>query len=166
MTGVHNLPPTLEKKSSLLNRKIKESQAKVSIYIQVGSQLKSVSLDSEGLTTSAIILEAIELFNSKYKYELPDDLELYQLYAARKGGRRESDLPAMQAEQLISKTKIKKFHLVYFGKILKGLETKQSISVIKSDFNSPSGRKVEVLGIEKNQNSGNFFSCFCISKGK
>lgn len=51
----------------------------------------------------------------------------------------------MESEQQISKTKIKKFHLMYFGKVIQGIETKESISVIKSDFNTIPSKKMEVI---------------------
>lgn len=54
--------------STLFNRKLKNLSSKINIYIEAGSELKAISLESEGMTISAIILEAIEKLNDKYKY--------------------------------------------------------------------------------------------------
>ena len=114
---MHNLPE-LAKKESLLNRKLEEPRSKVNIFMEICAELKSVSVEPEGLTTCGIMLAAIEKFNRKFKTELSDDLELYELFAAGKRGKKKTDLPAMEGEQLISKTNIKNFYLQYYGKTM------------------------------------------------
>lgn len=44
---------------SLLNKKIKDSVAQVVIYIDINGELFSVNVNSEGLNTTAAILEAV-----------------------------------------------------------------------------------------------------------
>ena len=49
---------------------------------------------------------------------------MYDLYAAKKNGKKQTDLPAMENSQLLNKTKIKKFSLQYSGKLDQHLKTK------------------------------------------
>ena len=54
---------------------------------------------------------AIAKLNNVYKLKLSDDLELYELYGARKNGKKKSDLPALSTHQVIDKIGMKRFAL-------------------------------------------------------
>lgn len=54
---------------------------------------------------------AIAKLNNTYKLKLSEDLELYEMYGARKSGKKQSDFPALSTNQVINKTGMKRFAL-------------------------------------------------------
>lgn len=54
---------------------------------------------------------AIAKLKNTYKLKLSEDLELYEMYGARKSGKKKSDLPALSTHQVINKTGMKRFAL-------------------------------------------------------
>jgi hypothetical protein len=60
---------------------------------------------------SETIKEAIEKFNKQFHLNLKEDLTCYELYGAKKNGKRKSDFPSLEYEQTIENTKLTRFHL-------------------------------------------------------
>lgn len=95
---------------SLLNRVSVQNQYSVWFCDQNNNLIK-VDLFSGNLTVSEAIKEAIEKFNQTYDQNLKDDLTYYELYGAKKNGKRKSDFPSLEYEQNIESTKLTRFHL-------------------------------------------------------
>lgn len=63
---------------------------------------------------------------------------MYELFAAKKDGSKDDGLPALENNQLILKTQIKRFYLAPLYKLDSlsiPIETKDTISSIKSEIN-------------------------------
>lgn len=60
---------------------------------------------------SEAIKESIEKLNKSYGLKLKDDLTCYEMYGAKKNGKRKSDFPSLEYEQNIENTKLTRFHL-------------------------------------------------------
>ena len=57
--------------------------------------MHAIDLDCDALSTHAVILLAVRRLNEIEGINLKEDAEQYQLYAARKSGKKISDLPAI-----------------------------------------------------------------------
>lgn len=62
-------------------------------------------------TVEEIIRLSIAKLNKIHHLHISEDLGQYEMYGARKNGKKKSDLPALSKNQLISKTGMKRFAL-------------------------------------------------------
>jgi hypothetical protein len=84
----HPVPTSLLNQVSVLNE--------YSVwFIDQKNNLIKIDLFSGNLTVSEAIKEAIEKFNKTHGQNLKDDLTCYELYGAKKNGKRKSDLPSL-----------------------------------------------------------------------
>lgn len=83
-------PPT-----SLLIRLPVQNQFSVWFSDDMNRLLK-VDLSSGNLSVSEAIKESIEKLNKYYHINLKNDLTYYELYAAKKNGKRKSDFPSLE----------------------------------------------------------------------
>ena len=80
-------------------------------FYDLNNKLVKIDLFCGNLTVSEAIREAIEKLNKLYGLNLKDDLISYELYGAKKNGKRKSDFPSLEYEQNIENTKLSRFHL-------------------------------------------------------
>jgi hypothetical protein len=100
-------------------------------------------------------LQAIKHFNSNIHAQLPENPQLFELYAA-KNGKKDTGLPSFEKSQSISKVGKEKFFLVCLSKEFR-LMSNQSLSTIKTISVEISGEKTKK--VESGSEKGGF--CFC-----
>ena len=54
----------------------------------------------------------MEAVNTEYGLSLLHDYQLYELYVAKKTGKKKSDLPALEYTQMVEKTKFEHFCII------------------------------------------------------
>lgn len=80
---------------SLLNQVSVQNQFSVWFCDQNG-KLVEVSLGCGNLTVSQAIKEAVDEFNKIHRLNLKEDVTAYELYGAKKNGKRKSDFPSLE----------------------------------------------------------------------
>ena len=81
------------------NMKVIPETPSVRIYCRMGAKTHEVALNCDGLTGGAAILMAIQTLNQTEGAKLKEDADNYELYPAKKSGKRMSDMPAIDASQ-------------------------------------------------------------------
>lgn len=107
---------------------------------------------------------AIDKLNEANCWNLQTDPHQYELFAARKDGTRDDGLPSLENNQLISKTQIKRFILFPLYKIDYihiPIETKDTISSIKSNMNIYSTKSKEIIDVSDLKLDRKFSFCGC-----
>ena len=77
------------------NKENAHSNTKVFIFYPTHDKMHAVELNCDGLSTNDVILMAVCRLNKIEGINLKEDGEQYQLYAARKSGKKISDLPSI-----------------------------------------------------------------------
>ena len=143
---------------SLLNQVSVQNQYSVWFCDQNNNLIK-VDLFSGNLTVSEAIKEAIEKFNQTYDQNLKDDLTCYELYGAKKNGKRKSDFPSLEYEQNIESTKLTRFHLFPLFPINRKHSEESTLTSIQSYM------ELEKVSPKKEIKTKRGFGCFfCSSK--
>jgi hypothetical protein len=118
---------------SLLNKKLSEapttsSKTSYKVYIEGDNgSVYSTKLHSEVETVNDAISQAIKNFNQNLKSNLPHNIDLYELYAA-KNGKRDTGLPSFEKTQPLSKVGKERFFLVCLAKDVRLLSSESLIS--------------------------------------
>ena len=153
-------------KQSLLPSPHSKPPTLVTIFYEWESKMHHVSMEVEGLTASTVILIALEKLNAIRGVNLPESTEKYELYAAKKNGKRQSDFPAIEGEQFLTNTGIHRFHLKPLKKVSSSSETKESLSTIKSQITmkvEPPKQKLDASSPTVSR-IRRFFQCLCLEK--
>lgn len=89
------------------------------------------------MTIKQAILLAIEKFNSEQQLHLVSDWTQYEVYGAKKCGKKKTGLPSFDKGQLLGQTALKNFFLelkIMKPQLLK-LESNSSMKSIQSEMN-------------------------------
>lgn len=143
---------------SLLNQVSVQNQYSVWFCDQNNNLIK-VDLFSGNLTVSEAIKEAIEKINQTHDQNLKDDLTCYELYGAKKNGKRKSDFPSLEYEQNIESTKLTRFHLFPLFPMNRKHSEESTLTSIQSYM------ELEKVSPKKEIKTKRGFGCFfCSSK--
>lgn len=151
------------KKQSLLQLPLRPRSSSITVFFENQGSILQVSFDGEGLQTSLAILLTAQRLNSEKGLSLSEDYQQYELLAAKKNGRRKSDLPSIEYHHELSKTGFKRFLLSPLYK-LSTVETKDSLTSIKSEImmNGKKSKESFDVCMQDIERSNSFFHCFCI----
>lgn len=129
------------------------------IYARLEGHLIPSPISSPFLSLEEALLECIQHLNSEHEAGLVADPALYEVYAARKSGKRNRDLPAFDLAQTVGQTGNRSFYLQLKGE-QKMQKKVSSIKSIETEISMGSRKQSE------NCESNSFFGCFCLGKGK
>lgn len=80
---------------SLLSCPTDKYSVLVKVYFQYLDKSYKVIIDADGFTINDTIKEAVYKLNEENKLNLLNDLDQYELFAAKKDGSKNSGLPAL-----------------------------------------------------------------------
>lgn len=95
---------------SLLHNVKKQMEFKVH-YIREGVVHTAILID-DTLTLREAIIEALSKFNLEQQLALPEDESLYEVFGARKSGKKKDGLPAFEKSICLAQTCLKNFSLI------------------------------------------------------
>lgn len=124
-----------------LSVKQKESQLAInphanlhSFYLEDDEKFHKVSLEIHNKTTYELITEAIDKLNENSNLNLIRDPKAYELYGAKKNGKKKGDLPSIEHQQILCQTNLKRFYLQPLYPLSNPRTLKNSPSSLQSEI--------------------------------
>lgn len=111
-------------------------------YIREGVLYTTVLVD-ETLSLRDAILQALTKLNLEQHLALPEDESLYEIFGARKSGKKKDGLPAFEKSISLAQTCLKNFSLIPLFESPK-LQSKDSIKSIETEICLESRTKNEI----------------------